>query len=266
MSSRYGGYEDQDFVAEFYDISYEYRGLKDAEFFAEYSKKAGGRTLELGCGTGRVLIPTAISGCQITGLDLSPYMLRKCQEKLDKQPREVQEQARLIQGDMTSLDTGEIYSLVTIPFRTFQHLISVKEQKNCLQCIKKHLVPPGLLVIDIFNPFPPRLVFNPKYMAEIEDLPETLLPDGRKLRRATRIAAFHREQQFNDIEMIHYVSHPDGRSERLVQAFPFRYFYRYEIEHLLTLCGFRVIELFGNFDRSEFSSNSPEMIFVAEKR
>ena len=102
-------------------------------------------------------------------------------------------------------------------------------------------------------------------MFEIEDLPETLLSDGRQLRRTTRIAAFHREQQFNDIEMIYYVSHSDDRKERLVQSFPMRYFYRYEMEHLLTLCGFRVIELFGDFDRSEFASNSPEMIFMAEK-
>jgi len=46
---------------------------------------------------------------------------------------------------------------------------------------------------------------------------------------------------------------------------PFRYFYRYEVEHLLSRCGFRVAELFGNFDKSPFSDDSPEMIFVAER-
>ena len=57
----------------------------------------------------------------------------------------------------------------------------------------------------------------------------------------------------------------NGRTERLVQSFPMRYFFRYEIEHLLELCGFRVIDLFGDFDRSEYSSDSPELIFVAGK-
>jgi hypothetical protein len=65
--------------------------------------------------------------------------------------------------------------------------------------------------------------------------------------------------------MIHYVTHADGHTERLVQAFPFRYFFRYEAEHLLARCGFRVIELFGAFDRSPLRDNSPEMIYVAEK-
>ena len=265
MASRYGGYEDREFVAGFYDPVYENRVLKDIDLFKGYSKKANGRTLELGCGTGRILIPTAISGCEITGLDLSPYMLRICQQKLDKQPGEVRERVKLIQGNMTSFDTSETYSLVTVPLRTFQHLVSIEEQKACLGCAYQHLVPQGLLLIDIFNPSLPRL-YEPKYMEEQEDLPETPLPDGRILRRTIRTAAFHRDQQCNDQEFIYYVSYPDGRKERLVQSFPFRYFFRYEFEHLLNICGFRVIELYGDFDMSEYSSDSPEMIFVAEKK
>jgi len=264
MASRYGGYEDQEFVAEFYDPAYAH--LKDIDFYIDYSKKAKGRTLELGCGTGRVLMPTAISGCEITGLDISPYMLRKCREKLDKQPKKVQERVRLIQGNMTSFETHEMYTLVTVPFRAFQHLISVEEQRACLECSHQHLAPGGLLILDLFHPFPPRLVHDPKYTAEVEDLHEMQLPDGRTLRRTTRTSAFHRDQQYNDIEMIYYISHPNARAERLVQAFPMRYFFRYEVEHLLNLCGFRVIDIFGNFDRSEFSIDSPEMIFIAGKR
>ncbi len=263
MSSRFGGYEEKKF-AELYDLAYENR-RKDVDFFIDYSRRAGGRTLELGCGTGRILIPTAIAGCEITGLDLSPYMLKICQEKLNKQPGEVRERVKLIQGDMTSFNTGETYSLVTVPFRPFQHLISVEEQKACLKCVHQHLTPHGLLILDIFHPYPPRLVYSEKYTAEVEDLPETQLPDGRKLRRTNRTIAFHRDQQFNEVELIYYINHPDGKTERLVQSFPFRYFYRYEVEHLLELCGFRVVEIFGNFDKSEFSNNSPEMIFIAGK-
>ena len=263
MSSRFGGYEEQEFIAEFYDLVYALR--KDIDLFVGYSKKSKGRTLELGCGTGRVLIPTALSGCEITGLDLSPYMLRQCQDKLDKQAGEVQERVRLIQGNMTDFATGEMYSLVTTPFRPFQHLISVEEQKACLDCVNQHLLPHGLLILDLFHCFLPR-IYDPKYMVEEEDIHDLKLPDGRTLRRTTRTSVFHRDQQYNDVEIIYYISHPDGHTERLVQSFPFRYFFRYEAEHLLNLCGFTVIELFGDFDRSKFSNDSPEMIFVAQKR
>ncbi|MFC1932916.1 class I SAM-dependent DNA methyltransferase [Chloroflexota bacterium] len=266
MSSRFGGYEGQEFVAEFYDLVYEGRRPKDVGFFIGYSKKAKGRTLELGCGTGRVLIPTAQAGYEITGLDISPYMLRKCQEKLATQPKEVQQRVRLIQGNMTDFATGETYALVTIPFRPFQHLISVEEQKACLNCVNRHLVPGGLLVFDVFHPYPPRLVYNPEYTVETEDMPETELPAGRKLRCTSRMAAFHRDQQYNDIELIYYLTYPDGRTERLVQSFPMRYFFRYELEHLLALCGLQVIEIFGDFNNSKFSSDSPDVIFVTAKK
>ncbi len=266
MASRFGGYEDQEFVADFYDPAYDHIRNTDIGFFIDYSKGANGRTLELGCGTGRVLIPTAIAGCDITGLDLSPYMLRKCQEKLDKQSKEVQKRVKLVQRNMTGFDTGETYSLITVPFRAFQHLISVEEQRSCLECVHHQLASDGLFILDVFHPYPPRLVPNPEYADEIEDLPETQLPDGRKLRRTSRVADFHRDRQCNDIEMIYYVTQPDGRTERLVQSFPMRYFFRYEVENLLNLCEFRVVELFGDFDRSAFSNDSPEMIFVAEKK
>ena len=265
MPSRFGGYEDIESLAEFYDPVYEERRRHDIDFFVGYSRQAVGRTLELGCGTGRVLIPTAAAGCDITGLDLSSHMLRKCRETLSLHPEEVRRRVRLIEGNMTDFDTGETYSLVTTPFRPFQHLISSDEQRACLSCANRHLVHHGLLILDVFHPIPTRLVPYPGHDVEVEDTPEMLLPDGRRLRRTFRTTGFHRHEQHNDIELIYYVTHPDGRQERHVQAFPFRYFYRYEVEHLLELCGFAVVGLFGDFDHSQFSNDSPEMVFVAEK-
>lgn len=265
MAGIHGGYDELEFAAEFYDPAYNVIATRDIPLYIEYSGDSGGRTLELACGTGRILVPTAKAGCEITGLDLSPYMLEKCRGKLEKEPEEVRQRVKLIQGDMTDFDTGETYSLVTIPLRSFQHLLTVVEQKACLNCMNRHLDRHGQLIIDVFHPRPERLVPNPKYGAEVEDLPETVLPDGRKLRRTNRTAGFHREQQYNDVEMIYYVTSPNGRTERLVQAFPMRYLYRYEMEHLLELCGFEIVDLFGDFDRSEFTDKSPEMIFVARK-
>ena len=264
MTQQGSGYEYHDFVAELYDPVYEQLKRRDIEFFIDYSQKANGKTLELGCGTGRVLVPAAQAGCEITGLDFSPFMLEKCNEKLAKLPGEVQSRVTLVRGDMTCFNTGETYALVTIPFRPFQHLITIDEQKACLNCICQHLKPGGMLVMDVFHPFIPRLI-DPKYLMEIDVDPRIELSDGRVLRRTTRVAAFHRDEQYNDIEIIHYVKHPDGHEDRLVHAFPMRYFYRYEMEHLLALFNFRIVDFFGDFDRSAFTADSPEMIFVAEK-
>jgi SAM-dependent methyltransferase len=266
MDNRYGGYDQHVFIAEYYDVAYNRRADTDVPFYVDYARQSKGFTLELACGTGRVLIPTARAGCEITGLDFSVYMLAKCGQKLDKEPEDVQKRVNLVQGNMTDFSLVKKYYLITIPFRPFQHLMTVPEQKACLNCVHRHLKPKGLLVFDVFNPNPAALVPSPERTTERQDFPEDELPDGRKVRRCSRFTSFHRDQQYNDIELIYYVTHPDGRKERLVDAFPMRYYFRYEIEHLLELCGFKVIDLFGGFDKSPFTSDSQEMIFVAGKK
>ncbi len=262
--SRFDAYEYEPFLAEYYDLVPAYTARGDREFYVDEARSAGGKTLELGCGTGRILIPTAQAGCEIVGLDTSESMLTTCREKLLEQPNDVQERATIVHGDMTNFHLGKRFSLITAPFRSFSHLIPIKEQLSCLDCVRRHLLPGGRFILELFQTHPQR-INNPKYLNEVEDTPEFALPDGRKLRRTNRVVTFHRPEQYNDVEIIFYVTHPNGRTERLVQAFPFRYFFRYEIEHLLARAGFEIIDLFGNFDRSLLCDDSPEMIFVTEK-
>jgi hypothetical protein len=93
---------------------------------------------------------------------------------------------------------------------------------------------------------------------------EYSMPDGRRVRIMERVTAFRRAEQRNDVEMIFYVTDARGKEERLVFAWTLRYFFRYEVEHLLARCGFRVRAVYGDFDRSPLGDGSPEMIFVAE--
>ncbi|UCD57495.1 MAG: class I SAM-dependent methyltransferase [Candidatus Hydrogenedentota bacterium] len=262
--SRFGGYEGQPFLAQLYDFVPAYEERPDLEFYLDFSRVARGKILELGCGTGRILIPTARAGAEITGLDISEYMLAKCREKLQGEPVEVQGRVQLVHGTMAGFNLNDTFNLVTTPFRSFQHLLSVEEQLACLRCVNDHLRPGGTLILDLFQ-VDLGILNNPDYAKETEDFSDVNLPNGGKLRRTGRIAAFHRAEQYNDVELIHYVTHPDGRVERLVQAFPYRYFFRYEVEHLLARCGFKVVDVFGSYDKSPLADDSPEMIFVAEK-
>jgi SAM-dependent methyltransferase len=262
--SRFGGYGDQGFVAEFYDVVPGYAARPDVDFYLAFSRAAAGKTLELGCGTGRIVIPTATAGCPVVGLDVSEYMLARCREKLANQAAAIQARVRLVRGAMSDFHLDEKFPLVTAPFRTFQHLIDVQEQLSCLRCVNKHMEMAGKLILDLFQTNL-RYITNPDSTKETEDFSNVQVGDGRTLRRTHRIAGFHPAEQYNDIEFIYYVTHPDGRMERLVQAFPFRYFFRYEVEHLLARTGFNTVDIFGKFDGSSFCDDSPEMIFIAEK-
>jgi SAM-dependent methyltransferase len=251
-------------VADYYDYHPAVSGRRDVEFYLAEALKQSGPVLELGCGTGRILLPMARAGLRVTGFDLSARMLKICRAKLDAEPAEVRARVKLVPGDMTAFELGEEFSLVIIPFRPFQHLLEVEQQIGCLRAVAQHLAPCGRLILDFFQT-DPRRIYDPEFHRERSSGPEVALPDGRRLSVSDRVVAFHRAEQKNDVEMYYDVTHPDGRSERLVFAFTIRYFFRYEVEHLLARCGLKVVELFGDCERSPLRDDSPDMVFVAAK-
>jgi SAM-dependent methyltransferase len=259
------------FLAEFYDAVAIYRTRADLAFYVEEARAAAqaapaGITpvLELGCGTGRILVPAAEAGVRITGLDASAKMLAACEAKLAAASREVRERVRLVHGGMTDFHLGARFQLITAPFRPIQHLLTVDAQLACLACVGEHLAPGGRFIFDVFH-VRPEVFYDPAWKEEKEDTPATPLPDGRSFRRTSRVVEVSRAEQTSLIEMHYYVTHPDGRAEHLTQQFPMRFFYRYELEHLLARAGFRVDALYGDLQRGGFVNESPEMIFVAER-
>jgi len=265
MMSSAGGYEEYAFIADLYDHVVPYRDRADTSFFVEAACKAGSPVLEIGCGTGRVLIPTARAGVDIVGLDLSPQMLAVCRERLEDEPEAVRARVRLVQADMRRFDLDRAFTLVTIPFRPFQHLLTVEDQLACLASIHRHLVDDGTLILDIFNPSLDALVNRP-VGEEISGEPEFTMPDGRRVIRRHKTVAHEQFNQVNDFELVYYVTHPDGREERLVHAFRLRYIFRFEAEHLLARAGFTIEHLYAGFDRSPYGSTYPgDLVFVARK-
>ena len=262
--SKFGGYRDIPILAELYDLVPMYSGRRDLQFYIDLCRSHGGKVLELGCGTGRVLLPIASAGLDIVGLDLSEHMLAKCREKVTVHPQEVQDRIRLLHGNMIDFRLDDIFTTVIIPFRAFQHLLAVYDQLSCLRCVNAHLEKGGRLAFDCFQ-VDFQKITDPRRVEETEDLPEFELPDGRKMRRCNRVTETHPAEQYNDVEIIYYLTDTTGQTERLVQGFPFRYFFRYELEHLLARSGFELVELFGDFDRSPLDDQSTEMIFVATK-
>jgi SAM-dependent methyltransferase len=251
-------------TADLYDYFPAYRQRQDVGFFVEAARQSGGPVLEVGCGTGRVLLPTARAGIEITGLDLSMPMLGVCQKRLAEEPEEVRARVQLVQGDMCAFAIDRTFRLATIPFRPFQHLLTVEDQLACLSRIHNHLERGGRLILDIFNPMIESLS-RQNLGEEISEGPDFTMPDGRQVVRYYRVISRDLFNQINHIELIYYVTHPDGRKERLVHAFPMRWLYRFEAEHLLKRTGFNVEHLYADYDKSPFGSKYPgELIFVAK--
>jgi SAM-dependent methyltransferase len=259
------------FIADYYDESPIVQGrVGDVAFYRDAVHEFGDPVLELGCGTGRITLALAEAGHRVTGLDISERMLERCNQKLAKLPAEARERVHLVQGNMVRFDLAEKFRLIIIPFRPMQHLLEIDEQVACLESVRRHLRAEGRrfgegsgrLILDVFQTDAERM-HDSSYQEE-GLVADYSMPDGRRVRIMERVTAFHRAKQRNDVEMIFYVTDARGKEERLVFAWTLRYFFRYEVEHLLARCGFRVSAVYGDFDRSPLADNSPEMIFVAE--
>jgi SAM-dependent methyltransferase len=260
-----GGYQDYAFVADLYDHVVPYRERPDVAFYVNAAETSGGPVLELGCGTGRVLIPTARAGFEIVGLDLSIHMLEICRERLQEEADAIQARVELVEADMRDFNLGREFRLATIPFRPFQHLTTIDDQLACLRTIHRHLVDEGMLVFDIFNPSLHSLV-REDLGEEVGEEPEFETPDGRRVIRRHSVVERDLFNQINYAELIYYVTHPDGREERLIHAFPMRYLYRFEAEHLLARAGFKVEHVYADFEKNPYGSTYPgDLIFVAKK-
>ena len=244
--------------ADYYDLTQ--RGVTgDVDFYMEQARKAGGKVLELGCGTGRITIPLAQEGIETTGLDLSTEMLARAEEKAKEHG--VATGLKLLQGDMRSFDLGETFSLIMIPFRSFLHLLHISEQMKALTCIRKHLAPGGKFVMNVFVP-----KINHFYEEnEKMSLRGTFrLPSGEEVAMwdYTRYDHF---QQLSEVTRTYERTNGQGLvTERVTGRFNLRYIFPAELHHLLRLNGFKVTQRYGSFAKTVFDASSSELIIVAE--
>jgi len=241
-----------------YDSVPLYAARQDIGFYVEEAKSARGPLLELGSGTGRILLPIARAGATIVGLDSSTNMLERCRQKLAAESAAVRGRVTLQQRDIHDFDLAARFPLIIAPFRVVQHLTTMDDQLRFLAAVARHLAPNGRFAFDVFNPYFAKLVEADG--VEREDTPAQRLSDGRTLRRAYRIARVRWVDQVSESELIYYV---DGK--RYVQAFEMRWYLAAELQHLLARSGFRVRAMYGDFARGPVVDGCPELVVLAEK-
>jgi SAM-dependent methyltransferase len=242
-------------TARFYDAAYRDSPQvgKDVDFYRAVARECAGPVLELGCGTGRVLLRMAEDGFPCTGLDASRHMLDALRAK-SRFPN-----LRLVHAPMQRFDLGhDRFTLIYAAFRVFQHLYTVEDQLQCLACVRKHLAPGGALAFDVFAPRLARMaVADPR-----EQLEMRFELDGESVERFAR-ATPHAAQQLLEV----YFRYERKRGNELVGCeearFKMRWFWRYELEHLLARAGFSDVAIYGDFDRSEIGQDTPAFVAIA---
>jgi SAM-dependent methyltransferase len=261
-SPRLGTINSYRIAAKYYDGAYaSMRDLTDAPFYLELARERGGPVLEIGCGTGRVLLPIARAGIEIHGVDNSGPMLAVLKDALDREPPEVRDRVTLQNGDMREFRLHQKFSLVTIPFRPMQHMHTVADQIAALTTAAAHVAEGGILAFDVFYPkFERLLVGIGEEQLEAEWSPAAT-PD-LVIRRYFRKDVVDKINQTYSLTFI-FRSFREGKliaedSEELKMSY---YFYPH-LRALFLLAGLEVVAEYGSFTRAPLDNTSQEMIFL----
>jgi len=245
--------------AHIYDLIWQ-ENKQDIEFYYQISKNERQPILEAACGTGRVAIPLACAGLKVVGIDISPKMLEEAEKKL-KQAGKITGNIRFEKQDMRNFHLPEKFGACIIPFNAFLHLLSLKDQEESLRCVYNHLKAEGKLIFDIFVP-------NAKWIAK-EKYKTTKKMVVRDDSKTIEYWFDNKYDTFNQtVEIIANINYNDEdikKDHKNKIKFYMKYVYTFEMYHLLTKCNFKIVDLYGDFDKKEFSKDSERMIWVCEK-
>ncbi len=232
------------------------RYREDIPFWLSLAKRQGSPILELGCGSGRVLIPIAETGQRVLGLDRDFAMLSFLRAIL---PERAKETVRLLQADLTQFSLACRFALILMPCNTFSTLTS-SERAKLLQLVYHHLQPSGVFAASIPNP---------SHLAKLPTRSQAEIEETFTHPLSGNPVQVSNEWKKGDtwLRLRWHYDHllPDGSVERL----------SVETRHTLTdaqtyqqeflSAGLQLAEQYGDFDGSEYTPESPYWIFTTSR-
>jgi SAM-dependent methyltransferase len=215
--------------------------IEDISFYVEEALASGGPVVELGVGTGRIAIPTAMAGVHVIGVDASPGMLEVCAERGAEAG--VLDRLDLRLGDLRRPPVDERVPLVTCPFRAYLHLPGDEDRLEALAAARALLRTDGRLVFDVFAP-------------SAEDIEET---NGRWIEREPGID----ERADWDLETQTLTLSVRGAAGASTMTLSWLVPERWQ--SLLAEAGFDVVACYGWFDRRPYTGGE-DSVWIARVR
>ncbi len=247
-------------VAPFLDADYRAE-TADLQLYQSMAAPVTGPVLELGCGTGRVLVALLAADQPCDGLDLSSAMLSRARQRC--QAMDGAAQWNLILGDMTAFTLNRRdYGLALLASNTLMHAACSAGQERTLRCIYQHLRPGGTLVLDVFNPPVEELVQQHGVVQTADSW--TGAATGSTVTKWVR-----REvdwvQQLQWTHITYETLFADNRLEQVEARFALRFLWPHEASLMLEKAGFEVHAVWGSYLKEPLADDSDVMIFVARK-
>jgi ubiquinone/menaquinone biosynthesis C-methylase UbiE len=256
----------QELYAQLYDVRVpDWQG--EVDFYREliaHSHSNANRVLEVACGTGRITLQLAKDGVDITGLDISSELLDIARAKSVGMPN-----VNWILGDMRTFEIGTKFGCVILPGHSFQFMNTPDDQVKCLEQIKRHLLPNGLVVIHLDHQ-------DFVWLAGLLNKKEPVYEKSRILThpitnqkfRQSFAWTFEPSTQTATIQTNWEEINENGEVIQIWEMERMRLHcaFRFEMEHLLKRVGFSIEAVYGDFFKSELTNESGQMIWLARNK
>jgi SAM-dependent methyltransferase len=139
--------------AALYDWEYR-RRRDDVRFYRMLADERGGPVLDLGCGTGRLMVPLLRDGHVVVGLDHAPAMLERAAARIERLAPTARRRALLLRGDLRGVAFAPRFAFAIVAFHGIQHLVTDAELLRFFRRVRAALIPGGWLAFDVFAPDP----------------------------------------------------------------------------------------------------------------
>lgn len=248
-----------DALAPFYDLIH--AELKeDVDFVLALADQTEGDVLELGCGSGRLLLPLAAASKRVVGLDSSAAMLARARERLAVEPAELASHVRLEEADIRRFVLDERFGLVLAAYNTLLHLDAAGKEA-ALRSTARHLLPGGRLFIDLENP----LLLADGDAGGAPELERTIV--DRESEQVVVQMSSRRidvDRQILQVSWIFDVSPLHGGPvTRTVVEEDYHYSYAHELELMLQRVGLKLEALYGDYRKGPYREGAERLLALA---
>ncbi len=255
-----------DIAAQTYDVWFPDEAYEDIEFYRQMMSKVPGPALEVGCGTGRLLLPYLREGFEIDGLDSSDDMLEICRRKAVQQGLN----PVLHHQYMQKLDLNRKYATIFVPFGSFMLVTDRADAFETLARFYNHLQPNGQVLITTY------LSWGETRFVPNGDLPAQTQKAWTLRRAGVRptdqaIILVHQAVINNYVEQLQqgwyrYEIYSDGHlKETYLQPMNLRWYSKYELVLMLEKVGFHDITVCGDYSEVEASEGNSVFVYRARK-
>jgi SAM-dependent methyltransferase len=238
---------------------------EDIEYYLElalrHARKRRCRVLEYGCGNGRIALPLARVGLEVTGVDRSVPMLADFRSRLKQEDGDLRSRVTVKRGDMRRVKLKRRFDLVLCTFNTWLHLYVRQDVERYCARVREHLAPGGRFVVDVSVPDPHELICDPN---RAYHTPRFRHPSsGEVVRYAERFDY----EPMRQLLMVWMEFEPRDRPEgRWTTPLAHRQYYPLELEALLHYNGLEVVEVHGDFEHEAPQGDSDSLIYHCRLR